>query len=210
MNAFAEPTWTTPEEVVTVNKYLYKDLTIQDLTGVVLRLLQAHFSSAWEILNPALRSYLWTKGGNILDIRPGFEIKDTTQARCTIIVTRKDTEEGLKDLARTGLAVTGTGLGFSSLPENTTSHWTFLKIPYTVTCEAGTGPESEALAEEVYRWMMRYGPKLKEEFRLFAWEPGPLGETKKNPERGANVFATPVVLVCWVHKAWSLMPQTIY
>ena len=216
MGILDEPVWTI--DVNEVQKaFNEKDdalcnrrFTPSIVTGVLLRLLQAHFSDADNIRDEKLKSLVWTdddpdNGGEIdskILIGPLYKYDARQlQQRPAVVVMREETKARKLPLDSkyvTSLDADGQFKGDRYVLPVSGAH--------VARCIGATAFAADRLGEEVFYRLLEYGPAIKREFPFGDIEISNMTAPRKVDDGDNESFVVDVV-VKWVHlHGWTLTP----
>lgn len=207
-NIFTEPVWGDPAEgldVVTLPEK--RDISPYELTGIIVRLLQYHFSSEYNIEEPLLKPYIWNSNdvtSKIL-IKPAFERNPQVRGKAAIYVSREDIA------ADHGGMLRGVTLHEGGTVRNDPDFGRHLTGSHVLICEGLTGAESEVIAWEAAKRMFIYSPAITKDFNLFAFDLKGLGKpTLRAEDRETGVWITPVIIGWQKLYRWRINNPEIY
>ena len=184
-------------------------LTPTVVTGILLRLLQAHFSSADYIMDDKLAPLVWTDddfldgtGSSPIHIGPlyGYDAAHL-QTRPALLVFRQ--QLGAQKLPMGSKTVT-------SLDANGNYSGEKMVVPLTCThgirCTAKTSFAAERLGEEVFYFMLELSYAIKQDFPFSTFDAKGLTPPRMlQEESNENFYAD--VIVDWKHMyGWTLAP----
>jgi hypothetical protein len=207
-NTFTEPTWTTPAEGdAFVSPFSIRPIAPLEIQGIIVRLLQYHFSNAVNIENPLLKAYVWNSDdlqSKIL-IKPGFERDSRVKGKPSLFVNREDavgTSEGI---------LRGVKIKTNGVTLNAPKYARHLQGKFIILCEGLTGGEAETLAWEVLGRMMLYSPVMESDFELDVFDVGGLGKPLLRAEdRETAVWAVPVIINWQKLYTWVIHNEEVY
>lgn len=187
------------------------------LTGILLWVLRNHFSSALDIVDESLKSYVWTSATETTKIAiepitkwPG----DPTQAlgrRPAIYVKRNSYRRaklGIGDKYQFGsnLSVdTETGLGHTTYQRGS-MYGVALEGTYTVFCIGGTGAEAESVGTEAFFELVEFAPIIRRDFDLARFEIVEMGALAKLEEAKEH-WVVPINVSTVFYHDWELTQQ---
>lgn len=164
-------------------------------TGLLVKLLQAHFSDPTSIEHPEFRDRLWTDQPNT-----GILIEDSTVwtpeksgKRPAIIVRRNDWKPQKSTFGASGQ----TSEGFYEYVK-------FWQGSHTLFVVAKEGAEVEILAAETARYLMFHAPAIRQVFDFLMCELvhlGAVGELKEASDR----YTVPITLAYGWADSWALV-----
>lgn len=177
------------------------------MTGLLRQLLLAHFSDPDNIEEPRVRRQLETLGlwkpsdnglnaGGIL-IESITRWQPATADKRPAIILKRNKWSWQK---------LGLGNATGSNPhEGSRSYAGLWSGSHTLNCMAPGGAETELLVTEVFKFLVSYGPWIREQMNLFGFgvqELGAVGEVKEVLQG----YAVPVTVAYAAEEAWTLQP----
>ena len=207
MSRYREPTWGTTEEAIDVETSPEKrSISPFEITGVITRLLQYHFSDPNNIENTLLKNYTWStprKDSRLL-IGPEYLRNDAVLKRPALFVHREPVQAtSLGEYRKIEVVVEG-------VTKNTPNYLRHLVGKHVVYCEAMAGAEAEALAWEVFNRMMVFSPTMTDDFNMDAFDVAGLGKVEQRVEQETSIFVVPVTLTWQKTHIWSILSPTVY
>jgi hypothetical protein len=189
------------------------------LTGILVRLLQYHFSDPANIIHDSLRRYRWKADCNEVIVAPdgtalggiyvGVSYEFTpamVQQRPGLFVKREPlTASRVSALKGDSTVVhikgqTGVYQG--------TEHQKQLAGRFSIICAGANGAEADLLGEEVFYRMLYFAPLIKEDIRIGYFAVESLSEVKDLENDGVHAFYT-VVGIAWADvPRWAVVPET--
>jgi len=208
MATFTEPTWTTPEEAIApVTSVEKRMISPFELQGIIVRMLQYHFSDPNNIVNPKLKGYTWAANdinSNIL-IKIDLERNPQVRNKPSIFVGREDIKGSHEGLLR-GVQIKGT-TGTLNDPNYTR----LLAGNFMLTCEGLTFAEAENIAWEVASRIMYFSPALVTDYKIDVFDIAGIGKTTMLAEnRESAIFATPIILYYQKLYWWRLVDADMF
>lgn len=213
MPQLTEPAWQPIDQVQLTEKdasALCKgNLRPSEMTGYLLKLVQAHFYSAENISNPKLRTLLWKPKSedeaeqSTIHIEPSYAYDVThLQQRPAVYVSRGQVQVqriALRDRALNHLSRrTGNHEGRDFLQLLQCRH-------QFICCAAKSETALEKLAEELFYMILEYGPSIAEDMRVGNFRVTGMTEVQPMPEDGDN-FMCGVQLAWTTAHSWKLKP----
>lgn len=223
-NTFTEPEWGIPQEAIEkCSSFHTGGPSPFLLSGVFLRLLQYHFSSANNIDEHLLKGYIWTPStgvcaetvvggeggssqiipGSRLLIRPDYSQAGPAGQLPAIYIKReafKTNKVSLGNKELTSLSRAGLYEGETYRINITGSH--------TIVCAGATGAESELLGQEVFFRMLHYQQLIKKDFCLGSLQVLGVSDVKARKETAKTSFYT-VVRLEWAYVyGWKVIPES--
>lgn len=177
------------------------------MTGVLRQLLLAHFSDPENIEEPRVRRQLeqlgaWKPSDNGLNAG-GILIESITRwqpatadKRPAVLIKRN--KWGWQ---RLGI---GDNTG-SNVLDGSRSYAGFWEGSHTLFCLAPSGAETEFLATEVVKFLITFGPWIREQMNLFRFVVQEVGGAAEVQEV-LQGYAVPVTVAYVAEEAWSLQP----
>lgn len=212
MPNFNEPTWGTPLEGDTVKSvYDWAQITPVQMEGVILRLVQMHFSKADNIEKPELKAYIWNsdKTQSKIIIAIGYEddLKVTDSNTAAIYLHRDDTIFSSAGEFRNIVIK----INNDSYPDN--NYLRMANGKFILMCTSRSPTLAEYLGEEVLMRMMRFAPMITSEVKAFNLDVAGLGKATIREKEATNtprVYTVPVILTWSYIYTWSLQDETVY
>jgi hypothetical protein len=218
---YPEPVWATSQDVISdCSSLVYTGPTPFVMTGVLIKLLQYHFSNPDNIGNPQLKGYLWTESGSCL---PGVDVSENPVEGSRINIGTSYQQDTSSVQQRPALYVQREPfrtdkISFRnmSLPSVLTSsgiyqgaaHQVTISGQHSIICAGKTGAEADNLGQEVYFRMLNYMPIIREDFRLGTFFVPGTSDVKSLPAEPNQVFYT-VVRCEWAYiYRWRVIPET--
>lgn len=222
-NEYPEPTWTVTQDVTgDPSRFCVTRITPFQLTGIFIRLMQYHFSSPGNIVNPAIKSLVWTPNSScnpVLETRGGeeYEIPPTRiwvdseysedqagmNRRPAVLVKRESVMSKAMSLRSEVLPGrdprTNTVRGKQMLRE--------IQGKHSLICAGNTGAEADVLAQEVFERMMLYAPVIRSDFNLGLLNVSGFGEVARQADAGGGKGAYySVVGISWGYEhSWQII-----
>lgn len=186
------------------------------LTGVLLRLLQDHFSAARNLefngvneTGSDLKGYTWSA-----DVKETRILVDTVwnwnaqniQQRPAIYVRRdvlRSQKKLIGDRAQPG-AVRGANGSIIEVPGG--YYLREIAGSHTLFVIGGTGAEAELIGQEVFNHLTEFGPLIRQEYKFLLFEVaewGALGKLEESHEH----FVTPIVCRYSYAQSWRINKQ---
>ena len=172
------------------------------ITGFLRQWLISHFSKETRIEHPELRGKLWKAIGTETEIEIESITRwkpETTEFRPSIIIARNDWK-----ILRFGIndQMMGERWDFTGI-----EHFAaYLEGSHTLFCISSVATEAEILGAEVYREMMQFGPKIREELDLKRFVVVGVGKLFELEEARSN-YAVPVTVAYGIEERWQLIPH---
>ena len=170
------------------------------LTGALRHILIHLFSSASQIEEPDLRSYIWREGRDtsILIESVNKWRGDLVEFRPAVLIKRnpfRNVRLGIAD--RVGM----TGETFDTY--NTA--WVG---SHSIFCINGSGASTELLATEVQRGLLQFGPVIGEQLQLMKFQVTEIGAVSEVEEAKEN-FAIPITIGWAYQEQWELSRESM-
>lgn len=172
------------------------------ITGFLRQWLIAHFSAAGQIENPDLRGKLWKRVGTETEIEIESVTRwkpETTEFRPAVIIARNDWK-----VSRLG--IDDRMMGEQWTPPGVEHYATYLEGSHTLFCVSSSATEAEILGAEIYREMIQFGPKVREELDLKRFVVVGVGKLFELEEARSN-YAVPVTVAYGIEERWKLVPH---
>jgi len=207
MPVLPEPTWTTTQPIeLDPSSICSTGVRPSYMTGYLLRLLEAHFANADNIVDANLKSYIWAaKGAASIDSKILIEPSDRYEAtalqqRPGIYIKRAGVQSQrimILDKAITHLSRNGNYAGENHVLALVGSH-------DLMCCARGPdGMAAERLAEEVFYMLLEYGPVIKKDLQANVIQTPMLAAAQKVEEEGQNYAVGIKFQWAFIH-AWTL------
>lgn len=208
-NIYTEPTWTTlsPETYPNKSYFDINSTSPMQVTGFIVNLLQYHFSTEDNIENSQLKNLLWNEDPSLSKIYVGRSDSRDTQVSSQLpglFVERgdcKNTTHGT--LSRSLINIQRNA---ETIPSSL-DYCMALEGGHVILCEAVTGAASEALAEEVWRRLMYFGPAIQQDFVMSYFNTSLISKGQLKEDRSANTYITSVQVVWTKDYKWSLQQE---
>ena len=170
------------------------------MTGFFVNWFQQHFSAEAGIEAAQLRSLLWAAvDSSNLEVESITRWKpQTTGKRPAIIVSRND----WKVLS---LGIDNRMMGVAT-KDGVQHYAAYLEGSHTMFCLYSKATEAEIISAEVYREMMQFGPRIREELEVMRFGAVGVGKIFEVEEATQN-FAVPVTVCYALEERWRLIPQ---
>ncbi len=170
------------------------------LTGLFLRMLQAHFSDADEIEHPSLKDNVWTQDketSNIL-IRPAYDFDALDlMSRPAIMIRRQPVSTRI-------LGMNNRLQGGHIDPDGAESYETMHASGHIIFAMGRTGEEAEILGAEVWRHFMHFQPAIRKDLKLARFQVMELSEVGK-VEEASEHWATAISVFTAYYERWTLI-----
>ena len=173
------------------------------ITGALRQIFIYRFSSADRISQDILKNYIWTSDPEtsriLIESVTRWNVR-AMQQRPAIVIKRNSVSTvqlGIDDGIRVGAPSSIEDVGEIKQIGMTGSH--------TIFAIAGTGAETEALAQECFHELVEYGSVLRKDLGLHkfrAVEVGPVAKLEEDRER----WVSPIVCGWAYVYAWRLRP----
>jgi len=212
MPILPEPTWDTPQEVLSEadpSSLCSTDTRPSIMTGVILKLLENHFSRATNISDSKLRKLIWLPDSDDEDAQSRVHIEpwrkyDAThlQQRPALYVSRGQVQVQrivLRDRAIPHFSPkTGNQEGIDFMKLIVCQH-------QVICCSAKSDMAAERLAEEVFYMLLEYGPAIQQDFKLGGFHVGAISQSQKIEDDHENYMVG--VQITWTNAhGWKLKP----
>jgi len=160
-----EPPWTMPVQPIEMDPSSLKSTGARPsyISGILLRLLEAHFSDPGNIVDPALKSAIWKPKADPIEskilIEPYHKYEATNiEQRPGIYVSRGSI--GVQEFALRDRALTHIKRNSGNFEG--TDFYKLLTGMHTVIVCAKTDMATERLGEEIFYMLLEYGPDDRE------------------------------------------------
>lgn len=220
MVPYPEPTWGQSQQAYEpCTSLLATGITPFILTGIIIRLLQYHFSDPANIINDSLRRYRWKEDCNEVIVAPdgtalggiyvglGYEFKPSmVQQRPGLFVKREPVTVSRLSAIK----------GDQALPHIKRNVGVYqgaefqkqLVGRFSIVCAGANGSEADILGEEVFYRMLYFAPLIKEDIRIGQFTVESLSDVKDLENDGIHAFYS-VVSLLWAHvPRWAAVPET--
>lgn len=210
MATLPEPAWGDAQDVNCNLTAVLKDGVSRpsQITGYVLWCLRAHFYTAENIADPALKELIWRDDATDSDaitskvlIRhvADFSPKDAEQRPAVLVRPgpMQSSQMALANKALTGLTADGYYEGESYMRQ--------LNGEHAVICLARGGMAADKLVEEVYFALQAYAPTMRQDMRISNFQVGNMDA--RNKFEGYNDLYGAVIHLMWTAAyRWMLKP----
>jgi len=212
MAKMPEPTWDSPEDVQKVmadpSSLCNMRFKPSIVTGILLRLLQAHYYDSGNIVDEKLKAALWIEDPtnkalieSKINIKPGRTYDPRTiQQRPAILVFRNEISTQrfpLESKTLSHLEANGNYRG-----EN---HHVPIIGSHTLRCLAKGAFATDRLSEETFYRMLEYFPAIKRDFPFSEFDVKSIGEPQLIEESGQHYGVD--IIIGWVNvHNWTLVP----
>jgi hypothetical protein len=188
MTQYAEPTWGSPE-IRTRRSSVFDQLLIfpEDITALLVRVLQAHFMEADRIFNPGLKTRIWTPAKTTSKLYIGYSEGDggksasdnaaiyVAPAPVTNVPTHIPSSQ-INGALSTGGFFNGTRTGVLG------SH--------DLICKGSSAAEAHSLASEVWAYLTLMAEAILRDARLNQFEVKQLVEREPSSQTQPGVSGT--------------------
>ncbi len=207
-----EPVWGPQGQVVELDpsSILSTNMRFTYMTGVLMRLMEAKFSDANNIVNPMLKGFLWQPMPENVDgpitskilVEPAYKYDiRAIQERPGIYVSRGG--GGAQDIAIKSKAITH--LDQDGLYKGE-SYLKMIAGTSKIQCVSLEPAAADQLAEEIFYHLLEYGPAIKKDFFLSYFgvkQLTPLQEIDKEHKEG---YVSAVLVEWQAAHGWRLKP----
>jgi hypothetical protein len=218
---YTEPVWATSQNVMNeCSSLVYSGPTPFVMTGVLIKLLQYHFSDANNIDNPLLKGYIWTEAGSCqpgvdsngdpvegsrIDIGTAYqEGAGSVQQRPALYVQREPFQTDKISFRNMALPSVMSSTGVYQ----GVAHQVTISGQHSIICAGKTGAEADNLGQEVYFRMLNYMPIIREDFRLGTFFVPGTSDVKSRDDEASKMYYT-VVKCQWAYVyRWRVIPET--
>jgi hypothetical protein len=217
---YPEPTWGTPQLAVEpASSLCASGITPFILTGILVRLLQYHFSDPNNIVRESLQYLRWyrdcTDGivdddGNSLRrlyINVGYQLDlANAEQRPGIFVKREDVRTRRISVEKGDSVTTHIKQRIGAFQGKI--YHKILEGAFSLICIAESGAEADLLGEEVFDRMLFFAPMIEDDIRIGQFEVKMLSDVKEL-EAGANKAYYTVVRIQWAsQRRWTIVAET--
>lgn len=222
MVSYPEPTWGVSQQAYEpCSALVATGITPFVLTGILIRLLQYHFSDERNIITDSLRRYRWKQDCNESIVGPdgtalgGMHVGPSYELTLSQVQPRPALYVKRETLAVARISAIK---GDQALPSIKTKTGVYqgaefqkqLSGRYSIICVGSSGAEADLLGEEVFLRMLYFAPIIREDIRIGLFTVEGLSEVKELTEisDGNKAFYT-VVSLFWAHVTrWAAVPET--
>ena len=220
MIPYPEPEWGVSQQAhEPCSSLLATGVTPYILSGIVIRLLQYHFSDPANIINDCLRRYRWKEDCNQPIVSPdgtalggiyvgmGYEYTPAVvQQRPGLFVKREPVRVSRLSAIK----------GDQTLPHINRTSGVLQGAEYqkqldgriSIICAGLNGSEADILGEEVFYRMLYFAPIIKDDIRIGQFTVESLSDVKDLEGDGVHSFYT-VVGLQWANIVrWAAVPET--
>lgn len=216
---FPEPTWGQPQLAVEPGSSLCASgITPFILTGILVRLLQYHFSDPDNIVRESLHYLRWYREctDDIVDdegkslqrlyINVSYQLDLANAEQRPGIFVKREPVQTRRISVEQGDSVT-THIKQSVGSFQGKIYQKILNGAFSLVCVAESGAEADLLGEEVFDRMLYFAPKIEEDIRIGQFEVQSLSDVKET-EGGANKAYYSVVRIRWAsHRRWAIVAE---
>lgn len=216
-----EPEWTTPQHArESCSSLVASGITPFILTGILVRLLQYHFSDPNNIARESLQYLRWRRRCNEaivndeeqalsnLHIGVSYQMDLASASQRPAIFVKREPVETRRVSQEKGDAVT-THMSSDLGVLQGKKYQKILEGAFSLVCLGNSGAEAELLGEEVFDRMLYFAPKIEDDIRIGQLTVKRLGAVQqvkaKEPRTG---FYTNVRIQWAAHRRWILAAQT--
>jgi hypothetical protein len=207
-NTFNEPDWSVSQRAEDDCSSLNATgNTPFILLGIIVRLLQYHFSDANNIENTLLKEYLWVENreSSRIFIAPSYERENAIiQQRPALLVRREPTQVRPISIRDEALVSKNTNGGIYSGH----IYQVELRGNHSIICVGGSGSEAESLGEEVFFRMLNFMPVIRDDIRIGSFRVEAISETQELPDEAGKKFYVVVRLSWATVYRWKTIPET--
>ena len=217
---YPEPTWGTPQLAVEpASSLCASGITPFILTGIIVRLLQYHFSDPNNIVRESLHYLRWYRDceESIVDDN-GYKLHrlhvdvsyqlDLARAeqRPGIFVKRENVKTRRIGVEKGDSVTTHIKERIGSFQGKI--HQKILTGNFSIICLADSGAEADLLGEEVFDRMLFFAPLIEDDIRIGQLQVESLSDVKEN-NSGANKSYYTVVRLNWAtHRRWAIVAES--
>lgn len=161
------------------------------MTGVMLWLLRSHFADPQNIVNPAIKDFVYRPNETTgITIEPSLAWDPTqVEARPAVYVRRNawKPNDGMMSIAN---KYQSRGPSTNTI-DNGDRYEIMLTGSHTLFCVGRRGAEVEELGAEVFLRMVEFAPIIRKDFNLHKFAVDEMGESAKLEESSEH-FAVPI------------------
>ena len=180
-------------------------LTPRVISGLLIRLLQNHFSSADLIMDPKLQQYLWTQNSLTSKIRiiPNANFDPKSAGQYPAVIVGRGALESKRFVMndRTQLASGDAEAQMKGYARYTRFH----HVSFTITVISEALGEADDLATEVFDTLTYLSPVMTEKLPFHDFQVVGLGAIGALSDVG-TLLAVPIQLTMVYESAWALQP----
>jgi hypothetical protein len=172
-------------------------------TGVVMQLLKGHFGDPGQIMDPALRQYVWSASGPDTQIRivPNTLFDPTQAGKLPALIVKR----GQFSSERRSMGDRNESTDLTDVTSGLQGYVRFHTGSIKVFCISETSGEAEALALEVFDALTFLAPVLVERLPFHDFQVTGLGEQGVLEGMG-NRIGIPVVAEFKYEYGWGVKP----
>ena len=221
MVPYPEPEWGVSQQAYEpCSSLVATGITPFILSGIIIRLLQYHFSDPANIINDSLRSYRWKADCNQAILPPdktaigsiyigmGYEFKPAlVQQRPGLFVKREPVT--VTRIAAIQGDRTPPHIDRVKGVLQGAEYQKQLGGRFSIVCAGLSGSEADILGEEVFYRMLYFAPVIREDIRISQFTVDGLSDVKDlDVSDGVKAFYT-VVSLQWAQIVrWAAVPET--
>lgn len=211
-----EPDWGTPQLAVEpCSSLVASGITPFILTGILVRLLQYHFSDPDNIVRESLRYLRWNRDctETILDengeplqrlyINVSYQLDLANAEQRPGIFVKREPVTTRRIAAEKGDSVT------THIKQEVGSfqgkiYHKILEGAFSLICIGNSGAEADLLGEEVFDRMLFFAPMIEDDIRIGQFAVNALSEVQELKNEAKTSYYT-VVRIQWAsHRRWAL------
>lgn len=210
MPTLPEPTWTAPPMPTWTDASALCSTGIRPtiVTGIILRLLQYHFSNPKNIQDPVLQNSLFEidpKTGTIIGsrirVKAMYEMDVRNLEQKPAILVRRGPADATKfplmSKSITHLEANGNYRG--------EDYYVPIQATHLITCLAEGGMAADRLGEEVFYRMLEFTPAIKNDIKIGDFYVTRMDSPKPLDDSGSTFYVNIQINWNFVH-SWTLVP----
>jgi len=212
MPTLAEPAWDVPQDIMIEgdpSSLCSTDTRPSIMTGVLLKLLQDHFSRSTNISNEKLREAIWRPDSADEDAQSGIHIEPWRQYDATHIQQRPALYVSRGNVRVQRVALRDRALNHLSKRTGNQEGTDYMKLivcqHQVIACSARNDMAAEKLAEEAFYMLLEYGPAIMEDFKLGGFHVVGMSQSQKIEDDHENYMVGVQILWTNAH-GWKLKP----
>lgn len=216
---YPEPTWGTPQLAIEpASSLCASGITPFILTGILVRLLQYHFSDPNNIVRESLHYLRWYRecADGIVDdsgtalqrlyIDVGYQLNlANAEQRPGIFVKREPVTTRRISIEQGDSVTTHIKSRIGSFQGKIFQK--ILEGAFSLICIGTSGAEADLLGEEVFDRMLYFAPKIEEDIRIGMFTVKSLSEVQELTNGAKKAYYTVVRLEWASHRRWTLVAE---
>jgi hypothetical protein len=197
MATYPEPTWSGPTDYLTESIFTRRPVLSSDMTAILIRLLQFHFSTPAYIERDKLKHLIWNVDRDKSKILIGPEVlknsKDVGRTPTILIGPLSTSVEqiGVEETEISSKSAAGVKTVFNDPNRNTRMN---INI-HGIFSRGLNGTESDALRDEILIFLTAYAVILRRDLNLWNVNVKGIDQSKKVDGKEADWFVHPIQLI---------------